>query len=226
MGGGAGPPAAVGAALALLLACAFGPGWWAGRCQQDLADPALAVRTIVVRHPAELDALAAEIKGSCFPYVLRLAFLNTSRWTPDHLLQHPDPWAVTVDTPIIALDSNAVLSDADAPPRPGEIPLATYFALNQTERARHYPKTSSRGYGALGFVDDFGLVFGHDEPLTPHPLFDFSGGAGHARGAGGTATLRLSSSGTVWAPHLDHSFNHVLQLHGEKAWSLFQFNQA
>ena len=66
----------------------------------------------------------------------------------------------------------------------------------------------------------------HDEPLTPHPLFDFSGGAGHARGAGGTATLRLSSSGTVWAPHLDHSFNHVLQLHGEKAWSLFQFNQA
>ena len=37
----------------------------------------------------------------------RLEFLRErlARWTPERLAQHPEPWAVTRDTPIIALDA-------------------------------------------------------------------------------------------------------------------------
>ena len=38
--------------------------------------------------------------------------------------------------------------------------------------------------------------------------------------------MRLSGRGNAWEPHLDQGVNHVLQFHGEKAWSLFHFGEA
>ena len=240
-------------ALSVLLAFALGSSWLRlARCQPDVSET--SVRTIIVNSPAELDRLTRQLKGSCYPYVLRLDFLhgNVSRWTPEYLARSEEAWAVTRGTPIIGLDAARRSSSSQLQQQrtdtASEMPLGSWLAMDEAERAQHYPRTPSRRYDGLGFGDDFQLLFGSsggadaandggsESPpaLLPHELFDFSVGANIAtetaselqRRSAYVATLRLSGRGNAWAPHLDHGINHVLQLHGDKAWSLFHFREA
>ena len=204
-----------------------------------LSDTELQVEKIPVHSAAELDRLVGQLKGSCFPYVLQLQYLsaNVSRWTAANTLTlAPEPWSVTVDTPIIALDADRRERNATEPSV--ELKLDQWLGMDQQTRSRYYARASSRRYeshyfrqrSGFGFGDDFSLFFGsHGADGThtsPHSLFDFT--VEERNKAAGTyvATLRLSGRGNAWKPHLDVSINHVLQLEGEKAWYLYHFSES
>ena len=171
-----------------------------------------------MRSAGELDRLSRELKGSCSPFVLHLAFLqaNASRWTPGRLAELPGPWLAYVGTEGTLLSKHHNTLEA-------EMPVSTFMALETTDRARIYPRASSRKYDALGFASDLGIIFGNKSDGGAgvlHKMFAFGG---EERGS---ATIRLSARGARWAAHWDQFFNHLLQLHGEKAVTLFPFGEA
>ena len=152
----------------VLVTLLLGPSGWLAHLASWCPDTAARdVRTIVVRDPGELDRLAKQLKGSCYPFVLRFELLarSASRWTPERLAHSPEPWFITSGTPILALDLK-LRSNASAAAVAAEMPLDAWHGLREPERARHYARANSRRFA--GFGEDFRLLFGE-----PHELFDY-----------------------------------------------------
>ena len=165
-------------ALAVLLPLLISPPSWlvaTAGCLPHLSsgpDGADEIPIVSVTDPSELDRWSKALKGSCYPYVLRLEFLADTQWTPELLSLAPEPWAITRDTPIIELDKTRRPSHS-GPAESGEypsssindgpaesMPLKAWFALPEAERARYYARASSSRYDNLGFGDDLRLIFG------------------------------------------------------------------